>query len=325
MRWQAGITIVTAAGAALAGLAPPASATYPGPRGPIAFQRLLDPAEENSGQIFRVAPGGRKAQRLTHIAGGAFAPEYSPDGATIAFELRTDDGSPDSLWTTRADGSETTRFPAPCTDPCLGEGEPSWTPSGGEITFERAFGPIVDDNASEVDIAIAGTDGSDERVLRRFIGDGTEPHGQQWSPDGRLLAVTIQNTTRKPQGGSTIHLFDAQGEHVRRITPPRLNAGNPDWSPDGRRIVFNSSYEGQGKVELYTVRPDGSALRRLRRERKSISFEPVWSPDGGRIAFVHATPRTAPHIWTIGPDGKKMRQETRGRLPDFAPDWGAGG
>jgi Tol biopolymer transport system component len=220
----------------------------------------------------------------------------------------------------RADGSHATQIPVPCTGACLGEGEPTWTPAGDRITFERAFGPIVDDDASEIDTASAGVDGSDEQVITRFAGGGREPHSSQWSPDGTLIAVTLLNTTAKPEGASAIHLFDAQGNHLRRITPLRLNAGNPDWSPNGRRIVFNSSFEGQGKVELYTVRAGGGGLRRVRRERKSFSFDPVWSPDGTRIAFVHGG-RT-PHIWTVEADGTKMRQVTHGRLPDLAPDWG---
>ena len=74
------------------------------------------------------------------------------------------------------------------------------------------------------------------------------------------------------------------------------------------------------------MRPDGSRLRRLRREPKeSYSFEPVWSPDGGRIALVHGTFDTLPHIWTMKPNGKRLRQLTHGPKPDVRPDWGARG
>jgi TolB protein len=313
------ITVATATTAALGVMAPAADATFPGERGPISFQRLLDPQDDASSQIFS-ATSTHKARRLTHAHGGAFAPDYSPDGAAIAFEVRPGDGAPDSLYTMRADGTQAAQLPPPCTAECLGEGEPTWTPAGDRITFARAFGPIIDDNASEIDIAIAGVDRSGEQVLKRFKSGGREPHSIQWSPDGRLIAVTLLNTTAKPVGASAIHLYDAQGHHVRQITPRRLNAGNPDWSPDGKRIVFNSSFEGQGKAELYTVGPDGGSLRRLRRERKSYSFDPVWSPDGKRIAFVHGG-RT-PHVWTVKADGTKMRQVTHGPLPDLAPDWG---
>src|SRR3954451_1673224 len=126
MRLRAGITIVTAAGAALACMAPAASATFPGSRGPIAFQRLLDPNDEGSAQIFRTAPGGHTPQRLTHVASGPFAPDFSRHGSQIAFEVRAA-GSPDSLYTMLADGSHAAQLPVPCAEPCIGEGEPTWT------------------------------------------------------------------------------------------------------------------------------------------------------------------------------------------------------
>jgi Tol biopolymer transport system component len=152
---------------------------------------------------------------------------------------------------------------------------------------------------------------------------GTEPHGAVWSPNGRLLAVTVQNTTKKPVKASAIYLIDSNRKIVRRLTPPNLDAGNPDWSPNGERIVFNSFYEGQSESELYTIRPNGTGMHRLRNEqRNNYAFDPVWSPDGGRIAFVHTSQTSLPHIWSIGADGKNVRQETHGKLVDLSPDWG---
>ena len=118
-------------------------------------------------------------------------------------------------------------------------------------------------------------------------------------------------------------MIDSNGKIVRRLTPPKLDAGNPDWAPNGKRIVFNSFYEGQSESELYTIRANGTGMQRLHKEHKNnYSFDPVWSPDGGRIAFVHASGTTPPHIWSIGADGKKVRQETHGNLADLSPAWG---
>ena len=140
---------------------------------------------------------------------------------------------------------------------------------------------------------------------------------------GGCSRVTIQNTTKKPVNASAIYLIDPNGNIVRRLTPPKLDAGNPDWAPNGKRIVFNSFYEGQSESELYTIRPNGTGMHRLRKEDKNnYAFDPVWSPDGGRIAFVHTSKTTLPHIWSIGADGKKVRQETHGSLVDLSPDWG---
>jgi TolB protein len=311
---------------AVAGLASSAQATFRGTRGPIAFQRLMDPNDESSGQIFRFAPRTGRIRQLTAFRGGSFSPDYSPHGTRILFERRFPDGSPDALYTMRADGSHPVRLSTGCPGGCLGDSEPAWAPSGRRIVFGRAFGPVVQDNASEVDLVVARADGNRRRVIRRFRlnREGVEPHSAQWSPDGRRLAVTLQNTTKPPAGASAIFVLRVDGSHLHRITPPRLNAGNPDWSPGGKRIVFNSSFEGQGAVEIYTVRPEGSGLRRLRREPEhEFSFDPVWSPDGRRIAFVHGSARGLPHIWTMKRNGTGVRRLTRGPLPDFTPDWGA--
>ena len=161
-------------------------------------------------------------------------------------------------------------------------------------------------------------------ILRSLPWGSREPHDAQWSPDGTRIAVNMLNIKAKPRNGSAIYVLNADGSNFRQITPLRLNAGSPDWSPDGKRIVFNSSYEGQAAVEIYTVRPDGSGLKRVRKEPKdSFSFEPVWSPNGKRIAFVHATSETVPHIWTMTRNGKRLRQFTHGPKPDVRPDWGS--
>jgi TolB protein len=312
-----------AAAAAVAGAAPAAEATFPGERGPIAFQRIVNPKKEESSQIFSVARPGATARRLTS-GGNVYSPDYSPDGRRIAYERRG--GGPDTIFSMGADGSAPARVTACAAAPCLGSSAPAWSPDGNRLVFERAYGPIVKDNAAGLDLVTANADGTTEQLLlhlRTREAEGQEPHDAQWSPDGTRIAVTILNIRAQPRNGSAIYVLDADGSNLRRITPVRLNVGNPDWSPDGKRIVFNSSYEGQAPPEIYTVRPDGNGLRRLRREPKeSYSLDPVWSPDGGRIALVHGTVDTVPHIWTMKPNGRGLRQLTHGPKPDVRPDWG---
>jgi TolB protein len=227
-----------------------------------------------------------------------------------------------------SDGSSQTRLQTACRPPtCLGNSAPAWSPDGNRLVFERAFGPIVKDTAAGLDLVTANADGSNEQVIlhyRSLEAQGQEPHDAQWSPDGTRIAVNILNTKAKPRNASAIYVLDADGSGLHRITPIRLNAGNPDWSPNGKRIAFNSSYEAQAAVEIYTVRPDGSGLKRVRKEREdSYSFDPVWSPGGGRLAFVHGAGRQVPHIWTMKKNGTRLRQVTHGRRPDRGPDWGS--
>ncbi len=320
------VAIVVAASAASAISVPGARATYAGKRGPIVFQRLLNPMDESTTQLFALSPTTGRVRQLTQFQGGAFDPDYSPNGRQIAFDRRFQNGSPDAAYTIRFDGSNPTRLPIACSGQCLGIDEPNWTRSGHDIAFGRAFGPIAKDgSASMVELATAGLSGAGDRVIRSFglKSTGTEPHNAVWSPNGRMLAVTVLNDRKKPVNASAIYLISANGKTVRRLTPRRLDAGNPDWSPNGKRIVFNSFYEGQSESELYTIRPDGTGMHRILKEKKNnYAFDPVFSPDGGRIAFVHTSRKTLPHIWSIGADGKRLRQETHGNLVDLEPDWG---
>jgi TolB protein len=232
---------------------------------------------------------------------------------------------PDAIVTMGSDGSSPAVVPTTCVDdPCLGDNSPAWSPDGNRLVFERAFGPIIKDQAAGgLDLVTSNADGSGEQVILRSLPLGREPHDAQWSPDGTRIAVNMLNIKAKPRNGSAIYVLNADGSGFHRVTPLRLNAGNPDWSPNGKRIVFNSSYEGQAAVEIYTVRPDGKGVRRVRKEPKdSFSFQPVWSPNGKRIAFVHGTRTRLPHIWTMKPGGEGLRQVTHGPKPDEGPDWG---
>lgn len=316
--------VAVAVAAGVAGSAPSAQATFPGKPGPIAFQRFVDPKDEENVQIFSVARPGAKARKLTS-GGNGYNPDYSPDGRRIVFERRFGGVKPDAIVTMGSDGSSPAVVPTSCAaDPCLGDNSPAWSPDATRLVFERAFGPIIHDQATGgLDLVVTNADGSSEQVLPR-LSQGREPHDAQWSPDGTRIAVNMVNSTAKPRNGSAIYVLNADGSGFRQITPPRLNAGNPDWSPDGKRIVFNSSYEGQSAVEIYTVRPTASGPTRVRKEPKnSFSFGPTWSPNGKRIAFVHATTTTVPHIWTMKPNGKGLKQVTHGSKPDVGPDWGS--
>jgi Tol biopolymer transport system component len=86
------------------------------------------------------------------------------------------------------------------------------------------------------------------------------------------------------------------GTGLERLTPWRLNASDPDWSPDGQRIAFDSGdAEARGsKGNIYVMRADGSGRTRLtdypplRRGCCPVSppgfaSEPVWSPSGTQI------------------------------------------
>jgi dipeptidyl aminopeptidase/acylaminoacyl peptidase len=58
---------------------------------------------------------------------------------------------------------------------------------------------------------------------------------------------------------------------------------NPDWSPDGSKILFESTRDGE--FALYTVKPDGSGLQKLT-NGEANDAQARWSRDGRQIVFI---------------------------------------
>jgi Tol biopolymer transport system component len=75
----------------------------------------------------------------------------------------------------------------------------------------------------------------------------------------------------------------------------------PAWSPDGSRLLLERDVDG--RLDLYTVAPDGSALQRLTNDA-AREHQGSWSPDGRQILFLRVEAGTGPtEHWAIGVDG----------------------
>jgi Tol biopolymer transport system component len=119
---------------------------------------------------------------------------------------------------------------------------------------------------------------------------------------------------------TSIAVMDADGRHVRTVVRSRPFAADfsaPQWSPDGKRLVFErhnaSRSEPQDGRALFVVNVDGSGLRRITPWRLAAGDHPDWSADGARIVF-----RTEPNgddgpggnVYTVRPDGSGLKQLT---------------
>jgi TolB protein len=80
--------------------------------------------------------------------------------------------------------------------------------------------------------------------------------------------------------------MDADGTHQTRLTSNQAADGDPSWSPDGKRIAFDSDRDGVRRI--WTMNADG-ATPALWPGSVSGDQQPSWSPDGKKIAFSRKT------------------------------------
>ncbi len=215
---------------------------------------------------------------------------------------------------------------------CADESEVAFLPDGRRVVFTRATGRVRGFSNGEgfiehSDIVIRDLSGRHEHVALRsrpFAGDNVEMVA---SPDGTHIAFRRQNSPLvAPADGIAIFVMRIDGAHLRRITRWSLHAGDhPDWSPDGRWILFRSNEDGGFlNSQLYVIHPDGSGRREITHvSADTMLLSSSFSPNGARIVYSQTGRAGQPDIFTIRVDGSDVHQVTRTPRWDSAPDWGS--
>ena len=208
--------------------------------------------------------------------------------------------------------------------------------TAGSIVFSRVFGPVVDDLVETVALFVMRDDGSHVRQLTQRHPPATGTTGEdeepQFSPDGTMLLFQRRNVrTARPVDGIAIWTLDLRTAREHRVTPYELQAGDtPDWSPDGRRILFHDNIDRpEESANLYTVNYDGSHLTRLTFADDGITryLGSSYSPDGKWIVFGRRPATGGPDanaadVFVMRTNGTHVRPVTETVLYDSYPDWG---
>ncbi len=101
-----------------------------------------------------------------------------------------------------------------------------------------------------------------------------------------------------------IYVMNGDGSGVVQLTDNDSFELSPDWSPDGKRIVFTSDRDNDVEIyDIYVMNADGSGVEQL--TDGCSDRDPAWSPDGERIAY---TSRGDIHV--MDADGSDVVQLT---------------
>jgi Tol biopolymer transport system component len=249
--------------------ATPATATFRGHNGLIAFNRVRG---DDAASVFAVDPSGGPEVML---AADAQLPAWSPDGTRIAFMRDSD------LYVANADGSNQHQVSPPGTYWF----DLAWSPDGRKLVG------VEDKGANTFFLRTMNADGSGLRPLPirgLCCGSAIAP---AWSPNGRWIAFLFLHSVGTGSVTSTdIWLVRPDGTRARRLTRTLVPEGTPSWSPDSTRLV----YARERKWDPESDSDSDVVVRSLRTGRTRVLLggaadhgSPVWSPDGRMIAFTH--------------------------------------
>lgn len=185
-----------------------------------------------------------------------------------------------ALFAVDVDGSHRHEITGTLRDTLLVNNDFTFSPDGKQILYTKYR--LDKDYNYRPDLYEARADGTGGHRVVRDAGYA------RYSPDGSRIAVM---STRDSNGltqcvdeceiAGEIYVMDPDGGHPRRLTFSGNPDENPSWSPDGRRITFQSDRNyGGGQMEIYSVRPAGGCLTWLT-NGSAVAENPDWSPAGG--------------------------------------------
>ncbi len=115
----------------------------------------------------------------------------------------------------------------------------------------------------------------------------TGPSGAAWSPDGSELIYSMQGSLwrQRPEAREARQLTDGPGYDYQ-----------PDWSPDGRRVVYASYRDDAIELRLLDLESGRSSALVA---NGAVNIEPRWSPDGRRVAYTSSAHDGLWHVFVV--------------------------
>ena len=179
-------------------------------------------------------------------------------------------------------------------------GAPVVSPDGQWAVFGvTAFS--VEKNKGNGDLWLVPTDGS--KPPKRLTWNEESDGSPAWSPDGRTIAFVSKRGSDKDKAAQ-LYLLPVEGGEARALTDLPVAPGDPKWSPDGKRIYF-------ALATFPDLNDDWDKVKKRLDEQKDDKTKAKISESRLFRAWdVYVTDGTAPHLFSVDVESKKVRDLT---------------
>jgi Tol biopolymer transport system component len=241
------------------------------------------------------------------VLGHMEAPNWTRDGKTLIYDQ---DGQ---IWRIGAEGGEPEKIDTGSAIKCTGSH--GLSPDGKLLAISCATA-----DKPETRVYIIPSGGG----VPKLITANPNSYWHGWSPDGKTLLFV-----RPDKGKLIIYAIPAEGGEEKALTPLDGVNDDPDYSPDGKYIYFNSNRAG-GTMQIWRMKPDGSEPEQMTSDEMN-NWTPHPSPDGKSILILSYPKDVTGHpankdvtLRILSPTDRTIRLLVNivgGSGTDNVPDW----